>query len=1195
LIYTGNGRHAYWKDDGSGTPGTTTVLVYVPLPPNFVGYGWACTNTTTFVLYNQNWALNSDMGQITLGGNSLNYNAFGCPECDCPDGPFSSMWNIIYSPNCIDQCIYYLTGEDLTSDGHCDDGGPASRHSTCSLGTDCTDCGVRNIPPTQIIMNHTQWFEWANGPFSVDYPYGYWITTVITLSNPFEECNTEFYFEQSYDLCDGDFSTCKSCNGSYVMQTSTSNTLWIINGFPTYKDKTKNTWIVYFQQYWYCISDFINYDVTGRVWNLPSLRSSWTFNNICLDASHLWFPLLNNKHHSCRQSYYWNVDNAECNQIFDFYTLDYNNRPIFKGQQNHNVYLQYHTPTNRWTCSFYSLQANEYAFWTSPLIDNTYNTITKTGSQFFVEGNMFDLCPSSALRHVNSDAYVTSLTTITFYNPFIKGDPCLISSSGWIYFYTPSLCTTERSYTQKPTGFYCEEVTCMTGGHNSAGCNGYSPVSKTTCAELCTNASGAGSGSPPSNCNQFTSYCQYFTYFPASQFCHLYSSTCSNANGNDGWNGREVYEQYHYWSYWNLSAISTNYYDGSNIPSPSPPHYKDLPSPPITPPPSFPPSAPAPPPSDCCNHIDINFGDGLNSIYEADRTCSGRYEITPLLKVNGKNVYRKFTSVEFTVSSSFWQYESYNTTRSNVEAYLVYAAVPTLFGYVDKYWLCVNREDFYNILYVSYNYPNYYAYNVQHWYHVYFPYWFIMAMGCPNCDCPHSSYTGSAHNINNGYLFEHFGCSTGGECQCSLNLEQCNLPSIYTYCNCQRSISGTINDGNINSSWVLRRSQSISGHSAYRWDNILTEVLCDSCLSNIHLKFTSNMYCGTTGIYADVSSCPDKCMGNYIKQTNSDVLWSFNGYPVYKNMNTGAYFMRWLNDWHCVPYLNNFSQFSGSEAGDLSGFVDRGPALRTNLSTDCPYGYNFNDQYFFTPRIKMPDDCYQNYDWAVGLNKPAGCSQVFKIYQTALFFDFVYRGTKFSDFYLHRSNGMWYCKQCATCDADIENIHNSNPYNITPDGYTTSSSTCPNTVTYNSVTRNALSNDRFYPVGWTDYSYGLNHSDSWYWLLVDATVNVTFDCCSTINISGNNLHQNFLSSYTMIEDYRNRRPVYYNSFYYLFYYSYPASNSGGWLIGLDYTVNQGWIASSTSSSSCPDAHTSSWLYYDGTTWVTDGSLNFACL
>jgi hypothetical protein len=35
---------------------------------------------------------------------------------------------------------------DLASDGQCDDGGPGSEFSFCTLATDCADCGIRVTP-----------------------------------------------------------------------------------------------------------------------------------------------------------------------------------------------------------------------------------------------------------------------------------------------------------------------------------------------------------------------------------------------------------------------------------------------------------------------------------------------------------------------------------------------------------------------------------------------------------------------------------------------------------------------------------------------------------------------------------------------------------------------------------------------------------------------------------------------------------------------------------------------------------------------------------------------------------------------------------------------------------------------------------------------------------------------------------------
>ena len=42
---------------------------------------------------------------------------------------------------CTDMC-------DFASDGACDDGGPGSEWSDCTLGTDCTDCSPRMSPPS---------------------------------------------------------------------------------------------------------------------------------------------------------------------------------------------------------------------------------------------------------------------------------------------------------------------------------------------------------------------------------------------------------------------------------------------------------------------------------------------------------------------------------------------------------------------------------------------------------------------------------------------------------------------------------------------------------------------------------------------------------------------------------------------------------------------------------------------------------------------------------------------------------------------------------------------------------------------------------------------------------------------------------------------------------------------------------------
>ena len=47
---------------------------------------------------------------------------------------------------CNEMCIWTDEEGDSrndSNDGYCDDGGPGSDYSYCSLGTDCADCGVR--------------------------------------------------------------------------------------------------------------------------------------------------------------------------------------------------------------------------------------------------------------------------------------------------------------------------------------------------------------------------------------------------------------------------------------------------------------------------------------------------------------------------------------------------------------------------------------------------------------------------------------------------------------------------------------------------------------------------------------------------------------------------------------------------------------------------------------------------------------------------------------------------------------------------------------------------------------------------------------------------------------------------------------------------------------------------------------------
>lgn len=78
-----------------------------------------------------------------------------CPEgnagCACMgsgtcNGGFSCLDGTCVDPStvyCADTCY-----SDWNDDGTCDDGGPGSSFSVCTLGTDCTDCGVRAYPCT---------------------------------------------------------------------------------------------------------------------------------------------------------------------------------------------------------------------------------------------------------------------------------------------------------------------------------------------------------------------------------------------------------------------------------------------------------------------------------------------------------------------------------------------------------------------------------------------------------------------------------------------------------------------------------------------------------------------------------------------------------------------------------------------------------------------------------------------------------------------------------------------------------------------------------------------------------------------------------------------------------------------------------------------------------------------------------------
>ena len=94
-----------------------------------------------------NWVIN-------WGDGSVWYRAGEPTHCARPLPPASPMPPALPPADtvltCVDDCRpfipYYGGGFDFTSDGECDDGGDSSHFSYCTLGRDCSDCGVRTVP-----------------------------------------------------------------------------------------------------------------------------------------------------------------------------------------------------------------------------------------------------------------------------------------------------------------------------------------------------------------------------------------------------------------------------------------------------------------------------------------------------------------------------------------------------------------------------------------------------------------------------------------------------------------------------------------------------------------------------------------------------------------------------------------------------------------------------------------------------------------------------------------------------------------------------------------------------------------------------------------------------------------------------------------------------------------------------------------
>ena len=78
------------------------------------------------------------------------------PRClrACPAaGRLACFWAVLLfgdvgaqTDGCTDNCIA-VGGSDYSSDGWCDDGGAGAQYNECGRGQDCTDCGVRLMPP----------------------------------------------------------------------------------------------------------------------------------------------------------------------------------------------------------------------------------------------------------------------------------------------------------------------------------------------------------------------------------------------------------------------------------------------------------------------------------------------------------------------------------------------------------------------------------------------------------------------------------------------------------------------------------------------------------------------------------------------------------------------------------------------------------------------------------------------------------------------------------------------------------------------------------------------------------------------------------------------------------------------------------------------------------------------------------------
>ena len=141
--------HPVAHPDGSSsadTPGWLTGTICTDTCDD-PGHGnWAPRSgnphTYSYAQNNDNHAVNLD-GVCRDGGSNSVGEHFCAYGTDCTDCGVRTVADGVPVPTtCDDTC----PGQAYrASNGYCDDGGPGAEYGYCELGTDCTDCGPRNL------------------------------------------------------------------------------------------------------------------------------------------------------------------------------------------------------------------------------------------------------------------------------------------------------------------------------------------------------------------------------------------------------------------------------------------------------------------------------------------------------------------------------------------------------------------------------------------------------------------------------------------------------------------------------------------------------------------------------------------------------------------------------------------------------------------------------------------------------------------------------------------------------------------------------------------------------------------------------------------------------------------------------------------------------------------------------------------